>query len=78
VDNRDESKAVPVLRALAGMLANPGGTFAAFPEKQPWFAPLLLFCVIGAVAAGLVAPGLVDVAAQQAEEAARQAWPCRP
>lgn len=73
MDNRHERKPVPALRAIAGMLANPGATFAAFPEKQPWFVPLLLFCLISAVPAGLVAPELADLAGQQVADTAQQA-----
>lgn len=73
MEARDEQRPVPAFRALAGMLTNPGATFAAFPAKQPWFVPLLLFGLIGAVTGGLSAPEAAELAAQQAAEVSQQA-----
>lgn len=72
MEAQDQRRPVPALRALAGMLTSPGATFAAFPAKQPWFVPLLLFGLIGAVTGGLVAGHAADLAAQQVAETSQQ------
>lgn len=73
VEQRDERRPVPLLRALGGMLASPGATFASFPARQPWFVPLLLFSLIGAVTQGLVAAVIAEALAAQAGDLSQQA-----
>ncbi|QZA32170.1 YIP1 family protein [Hydrogenibacillus sp. N12] len=73
MEQRDERRPVPALRALGGMLASPGATFASFPARQPWFVPLLLFSLIGAVTAALVASVMANALAPQAADISQQA-----
>ncbi|ADU52075.1 hypothetical protein Tmar_1993 [Thermaerobacter marianensis DSM 12885] len=65
---QEERGPVPLWRALGGVLANPTATFAAFPAKQPWFVPLLLFGVIGAVGGWVIASATADVVLTRIEE----------
>ena len=73
MEHQDARHPVPALRALGGMLANPGATFASFPARQPWFGPLLLFSCIGAVSAALVASVVANAFAPQAAAISQQA-----
>lgn len=50
MDGLDVRSPVPLGRALVGMLTDPRGTFARFPERQPWFVAMLVFGLVTAVA----------------------------